>query len=398
MVAALILPLGACLAAQTYVTPQLNLRLENNDNFDMTPAGVPKSDVYGYIADLQALIGIATPRGETSIRPRLRFQEYPDRPDRRRLEGFLDLRSKYRWERSNLLVVARYDRQDYYNTVLPGAGYDPLYPNDPSVPDTAVARRFGDTRDQFKFAPRYSFDTSERTTVGVEAQYTNVAYHTTAPVQTQTDYQYAQGRGFVSWALDPRSDVSVGGYVSKYEARDGSSAADSYGADIGYARRWSEAAGIELTMYYETSDSTDFVPVRTEETTSGWGGEFSAYWKGPVSRWRMRARRSFVPSSYGGLQTADEFRVQYQRNLSTRLAFDGAARYVMERGLTSGNQRNDKDYARLDLSMRWMMTPTVYVEGGYNYIWQQYQSNNSSAANNILFVSVGYQGLGRPWR
>ena len=96
---------GPVEAAETYVRPQVDLRVENNDNFDMTPDPSQDSDVYGYIADLRALIGIATPRSDTSLRPRVRLQEYPDRDDRQRTEAFLDLKSSYRWERSQVLVI-----------------------------------------------------------------------------------------------------------------------------------------------------------------------------------------------------------------------------------------------------------------------------------------------------
>ena len=49
------------LGAQTYVQPAVDLRAEGNDNFDLIPGGSPEGDVYGFIVDLQALIGILHP-------------------------------------------------------------------------------------------------------------------------------------------------------------------------------------------------------------------------------------------------------------------------------------------------------------------------------------------------
>ena len=42
----------------------------------------------GYIAEMDFLMGIRTPKGDTSLRPRVRFQDYPDRDDFERFEGF----------------------------------------------------------------------------------------------------------------------------------------------------------------------------------------------------------------------------------------------------------------------------------------------------------------------
>ncbi|MGB7739908.1 MAG: hypothetical protein WBM03_12415 [Steroidobacteraceae bacterium] len=396
---AFVLPAGAAVAAETYMQPGLNLSTEVYDNFDMEPKTNSDSDVWGYIAELETLIGIATPRSDTSILPRLRFQQYPDRPDRDALEGFLDLESQYRWERSEFNVLAKYDHQDAYNTLLPGAGFDDFDPLDPSTPTSARVRQAKETRDRLEFRPDYTFDVSERVRVGVEGSYENVDFNSDALVQTQVDYENTDLGGSVSWALNPRSNARLGAFGSRYEAKNGSSAADSYGADIGYGYSWSEVAGAGLSVFYEKSDSTSYVPVRTDESFSGWGGNFTAYWKGPASQWRLTTGRAYRPSDKGGRETSDQFRVQYKRKLTARLKFDGAGRYVRERALDSRSSSSDRDYARLDLSLRWMISPTLYLGGGYSYLWQEYMSvGGSTAASNRLFVSFGYSGLGRESR
>ncbi len=243
--AAVALPLGTSLAAQTYVRPQFDLRAETNDNFDLTPGGGSGSDVYGYLADLQALIGIATPRSDTSIRPRVRFQEYPDRDDMERFEAFLDLRSQYKWDRSEFLVLGKYARQDSYNADQPGGEFDPLDPTAPANP-TSGNNLVGETRTLFAIRPNYTFEVTERARVGIEADYQDVSFDTSSGQTTQTDYNFVIGQGYVSWSLDPRSDFSVGAYVSKFEAKDNSTKTDAYGGEIGYQYRWSETVGAEV--------------------------------------------------------------------------------------------------------------------------------------------------------
>jgi len=389
------LPPGTSFAAQTYVQPQFDLRAESSDNFNLIPGGSPDSDVYGYIADLQALIGIATPRSNTSIRPRVRLQEYPDRDDMERLEAFLDVRSQYKWERSEFLVLGKYSRQDSYNADQPSGEFDPLDPNDPADPN-AGNNQVGQTRNLFLIRPNYTFALTERTRLGVEADYQAVRYDADSGQATQTDYDFMIGQGFVSWSIDPRSDFSIGAYVSKYEATDDSSDADAYGGEIGYQYRWSETIGAEVSIVYEQDDTTDYVPVTVKDSTSGWGGTVTGYRQGEVSSWRVTAGRTFIPTGDGGKANSDQFRVQYDRDLSERLSFRGAARYEARTELGGNTGDNDRDYARADLTLKWMMAPTWYLQGGYSYVWEDRASAPGDAANNKLFVSFGYQGLARP--
>ena len=81
--------------ADVRTEPRVDLRVEYNDNLDLDPVTTSDSEVTGYIAEADLLMAIATPRGETSLRPRVRFQDYPDRDDFERFEGFLDMLSTY---------------------------------------------------------------------------------------------------------------------------------------------------------------------------------------------------------------------------------------------------------------------------------------------------------------
>lgn len=391
-----LLPGSLATAADTYVTPQVDLRAEYNDNFRLTPGGAGDS-VNGYIADAQALFGIATPRSDTSIRPRLRLQEYPDEDELQRWEGFLDLRSRYDWQRARLDVLGRYSRQDSYNAETPTGEFDPLAPTDPTNADTGHVL-VGETRDRFLFEPEYVFDLTERWEFGLEVQYEAVRYDADTGQTTQVDYDFLAGGGSVTWALDQRSRVGLGGYVSKYEARDDSTETEAYGVDLGYAYQWSEVIGLEIDVFYEQDDTTDFLPVPGEESTSGWGGAFTGYYEGEVSKWRASVGRNFIPTGSGGKAESDLLRIQYDRDITERLSFRGAGRYEARTSLTERGSSDDRDYARADLSLEYMLAPTWFVRGGYSYIWQDRESATDTADNNKIFLSAGYRGLGRQRR
>jgi len=381
----------AAFAADVRTEPRVDLRAEYNDNLDLDPVTTSDSEVAGYIAEADLLVGIATPRGETSLRPRVRFQDYPDREDFERFEGFLDMLSRYEWQRSNFNFAGNFAHQDLYNFDTPGGGFDPLDPGggDPG----GGADTIGQTRTSLGLAPTFEHQVTERARLGVGVDYLVTQYDADEGQSNRTDYDYGVLDGYLAWALNPSSDFTVGAYVSRYEADDDIETTDAVGGRLGYTYRWSETDGLEATINYERNETESLVPVLFEETTSDFGGRLTAFRKLEVSEWRLSVGRAFVPTGDSGKSVVDQFRIQYDRLLSERLSLRGAARYDKRSGLSSLDEGSDRDYARVDVTMKWLITEKWYVGGGYSYIWEDREQAAGDAYNNRLFINFGYQGL-----
>ena len=289
------------------------------------------------------------------MRPRLKFQEYPDRDDLQRVEAFLDLRSRYNWERSEFLLIGRYALQDSYNVETPSGEFDPLDPNYGNNSDSSNIL-VGETRQRIELNPTFNYSLTERVRAGVGLNYEDVRYDAESGQSTRTDYDFTVVDGSLAWTLTPQSEVGLAVYASQYQAKDDSSETDAYGAGVGYTYQWSEVTGVEARLYYEKNDVTDYVPVKFEESTSGLGGSLTAYRKLEVSDWRFSLSRQYIPTGDGGKSESDQFRLQYNRDFSERLSFLGAARYEMRNALTETGGGDDRDYARLDLSLNWFMS------------------------------------------
>ena len=121
----------------------------------------------------------------------------------------------------------------------------------------------------------------------------------------------------------------------------------------------------------------------------------TAYRKFEVSEWRATAGTAFIPTGDRGKSESNYFRFQYDRLLTERLAFKGVARYDGRSRLGVLGGGTNRDYARADLSLKWFVTPTWYVGGGYSFIWEDREEALSDAHNNRLFINFGYQGLSR---
>jgi hypothetical protein len=390
-----LLPAGSLRAAQTYVQPQVDLRAEANDNWELTPGGSSDSDVYGFIADLQALFGIATQRSDTSVLPRIRLQEYPDREDVSGFEGFFDLRSIYRWETSDFLLNVRYSHQDLYNAELPRGEqvFDPLDPNFGS--DAESGRVIvGEVRDRLRITPAYTYDLSDRLSIGADVNMDISRYNT----DQRDDFDFWKIGAFTTWSLNPRTSIGADVYTSRFETTENTNETDGYGVGVSFVHRQTENIGVEGRLFYESNDVVDFVPVRFEETTSGMGGNLTAFVNGEITQWRFTLEQAFWPTGDGGKSESSQFRAQYRRSLTQHVKFDGTARYFRDRAIGSADDSNDRDYARLELALRYQLAPTWSVSGGYGYTWQEYVDDADDASNNQFFLTVGYRGLDRPYR
>jgi hypothetical protein len=381
-------------AADVSTEPQADLRIEQNDNLDLAPGGSPDSEVEGYLADLSVLFDIRTPRGTTALRPRIRAQEYPDREDFEKVEAFFDMRSAYRWERSTFILDADLSRQDVYNNETPSGVFDPLDPGggDPDSGSIVI----GEVRTAVGLAPTFEHRVSERTSIGVGADLRAARFDAPGDVETKTDYDFGVLRGYLSWALGPRTDFKFDAYGSRYAARDDSRETDAVGGGLGVTHRWSATDGIEATVFYERNETTVFFPFTVEEeNTSNLGGELTAYRKLEVSDWRLSIGREFIPTGDRGKSELTFARAQYNRRLSERLSLHAAARYDSRTSISDLGFSDDRDYARVDLSLRWFLTPTWYIGGGYAYIWEDRQQAPDSADNNKFFINIGYRALSR---
>jgi hypothetical protein len=90
-------------AAQTHLQPQIEAGVEQNTNRNLAINPDDEADVHGYIVTAEVLWSYVTPKTNTEVRPRVRFQEYPDDKEIQRSEQFLDFSTQHRaTERSTL--------------------------------------------------------------------------------------------------------------------------------------------------------------------------------------------------------------------------------------------------------------------------------------------------------
>ena len=398
-VAASLAPVGSAQAAQTFFQPKAEARIEQNTNRTLSIDPATEEDILGYIVDLEGTWTRRTETSDTRIRPRLRFQEYPDNNEIQRSEQFLDLTTRNQVsERSRWELAGSYSRRDAFKSELFDAEFDEL---DPENPDLDVPSDGGDTglvlsddtRTSIRLRPGFSHQFTELTGLGLRASYDNVRYDSDTRGD-RSDYDNVQLNAALTRQLDPRTVLTVGPYAARYETVDDRNTTDSFGVEFGWDRQWSERFDSRFRLYGERSE-IEFRDgaATTEETDNNFGGELAGIYRTETGRIRYSVGRRFEPASAGSRTVMDELRVQYDWNYSQRLGFRTAVRAFQREAQGSSAGGDDRDYARAEFGLTWMMTPTVFVGTGYEYTWQERDREGTSAKNHLAYISFGYLGL-----
>ncbi|MGD0502376.1 MAG: hypothetical protein ABSD02_06525 [Steroidobacteraceae bacterium] len=391
--AAALLAAAPVLAAEYYVQPTASIAAENDSNLDLNPGGMHA--VQGYMGDAAALFSISTPESDTSIRPHIDYRNYPTDSADNRLEEYLDLNSYYKSQRSKASVYFGFERRDEINAELNAAFYNPYGPVLPTNPETGRTIN-GATRTSYILMPDYSYGLTPLTAVGVSAIVQQFQY---SPTNTYDaiDFRYFQAKAYLRFALDQKDDMTVGAYGSKYQATEFDSTATAGGVSLQLDTNWSPLLTTTASVQYQHTTVEDSLPTLFKTTVSPWGANVAVTYKVAASQFRLNGGRVITPSGGGGIYVNDQVQLQYERDFTQRLSLTAAAVALRNHGVTSNVSGDDRTYVRPVVQVKYLLTQTFSVQGGYQYMWEKYQINPDGALNNRVYIQFTYQGLGRQW-
>jgi hypothetical protein len=380
-------------AAEVFVQPSGYVGAESNSNLDLTPGGQP--EVNGYLANLASLIGIATPNSSTTIKPRVDYRNYPDDAGDNRVEEFLDFNSFYKAQRSTASISGTLEHRDEATAELNQATYDEVNPNQPTAPQTGHIVN-GATRDSAYILPSYTYSLAPRLAVGVQGLYQKVNYSPNDDAR-YVDFDYYQGKAYLVWTLNQKSDLTFGGYGNKYNATRFDSKATAEGGSVDFNTTWTPLFSTRASVVLQRSDIESGIPPLFNGTVNTWGGDLTAIYKAVTQQFRADLSRLITPSGGGSVYVNNQLQFEYDRTLTQRLSLTAAALLLRNRAVTAEVSGNGRDYVRTVVEAKWMMTQTWFIQGGYQYTSQKYQIAPDGAANNRLYLRFGYQGLNRQW-
>jgi hypothetical protein len=383
-------------AAQTYWQPEIEASVEQNTNRNLAIDPDLEQDFHGYSLAAGILWGYVTPTSETRLLPRVRLQNFPDDDDAERTEQFFDFSTVHRpTERTSYDLVGRYSREDAVRTELGGAEFDDFDPEDPTDGSATGVVAGDEARTRVQLRPGFNHQWSELTGITVGALAEAIRY--SSDFEDRTEYDFYELGAQLSRQHTPRTRFAAGPVVSRYETRDDRNTTDDYGLEFTAEHRWSEVTRFVGGLWVRRSDVelADGFATLTE-TQTNYGTDLTWIRSTELGRLRLNIGRTLRPSSSGNMVAQDQLRVQYDHDFSERLTMRTALRASSQESVGSFTGGNDRDYARGEVGLTWMLTPTMFVGGRYAYTWREFERDGTSADNHVVVISFGYRGLGRP--
>ncbi len=377
-------------AAEVYWQPSASLTAEGDTNLDLDPGS--NSRTLGALAMVSSVVGITNPDSDVNLRPRLEYRDYPEATQDNRLEAYLDINAVKRWPRSTLSVFGNLEHRDEFNAEFNSALYDNFNPTSPTTPETGKAI-VGGTRNSAYIVPSYNFKFTPLLTGGLSGIYQRIQYSPSDEF-SHVDFQYYLAKASLTWTVSQRSELSVGGFDSKYDALRFDSHAIGAGGSVDFDNHWTQKLSTSASVIFERITITQTAPQILDTSANAWGGTVGVIYAAQVSRFKFNGGRVITPSGGGALYASDQIRFQYDRDITYRFTATAAAIGLRERGVTSNVVGAYRNYLQTVLEAKWMMARTWFLQGGYQYSRQKFQNDPSGAASNRIYIRVVYQGLG----
>jgi hypothetical protein len=321
---------------------------------------------------------------------------YPSQHQLDRVEGILNGNGQYSWQRDRVNFVTYYDHRDDVNAEQPGALDNAINPGvGTTTPGTGQVLK-GVVRDYLILQPSYTHLVTPLSNITLNGEYQRLSY-SSGDTSGHVPFNYYLGRITYNWAQTQRLGLGVNGFAAHYEAGtiDARSNTGGIGGNIRYD--WTPALSGSVTASYDRTQvkqaSRGF-----SETANEWAAQASLTYTGQITTYRATIGRVIVPGASGGLFATDQVQGQYERDLGQRMHFTGAVRYFRDGTLTGFRGNDTRNYLNTAVSLRWMMTRTLFISGAYNFIWQKYVVDPTGANANRVSLSVGYMGLQRQTR
>jgi hypothetical protein len=378
-------------AADVYFQPRMDVTVDGNTNRALDTTGTKEASA-GYYADFGGTLNYLTPDSTVIFRPKVGYEDYPQVGERDSLI-LADLYSDFKTERSDILITGDFDRRSTYGSELADATFNPVNPLQPTAPETGRIN-VSDTRTLGTFSPTYTYELTRRLSWSLggviqDADYSGPSANGFVP------YTYYVESTALGWAATPRVEAKITAFGSEESAKNGTGSVDGGGVTLGFDYKWSSQFSTHVEILGERDDSDTRGPTPVSETSTSGGATVVTQWKGEVSSVMFVAGRTFTPSGAGGKYSLDQVHVEYHRDLAPRWKLTAAGVYDRYTPVTSAVAASDYTYVNVEVSLKWLWTPTWFLATGAEYLFNKLGPPLGSASNDMLYVQVGYEGLSR---
>lgn len=295
---------------------------------------------------------------------------------------------------SALEMAATIDREHEYGSTRARVAY-----RDESALINAFdnqGRFVGDSREQTASASlRRVFEISESETFVALLDGSRVTFVDTPPDSQQDDYDFATGTGQWEWQISERMTFGAG-IVGSWYSSDGrrfSNEVTTAGPAVTMRYELDETMSGFVDLSYRLSDSQVVYLGSISDSDSGsnyYGraGITKRFERGNAS---FEAGRTVQPGSSGRQETRDQIAVAFARELTERgtLHVGATALSSTADGQGSVATADDRRHAFAgDIGIDYELSEHVTVTGGYRYLWQNTDAQDTDAHGQTVSMTL----------
>ena len=385
---------------------QVRVTAESDDNPRLVPEGFEESDSIG-ILDASLTTSFSGQRGDFSIVPRVRVRSYGNErnEDLGGNDYFLRSFAEYRWSVVRLGVRADLSEQSIRSSEIADAT-----PQDPDIDDlqdvSAGTLFFLDrTQERTTAAPYIEFNISDRNSFRFDAQFDEISY--TGPgAANLTDFSNNTLAANLVRSVNARNSVTARVFATSYESarlpdENGDigtgglfkNETDIVGVEGIFSRPITETWTLNLTAGVQRADFLFFDNGEiVDNADSGFAYRLGFRRRSETTATNIDVRRQLSPNSNGFVLRRDEFWIYSRRAFSERVSGNLGFRYSESRGLDNAPDSGDRDYARAELGIEWAITQRLFVNVGYDYVFQEFvESSQAEAQSNSVYVGFTFR-------
>jgi hypothetical protein len=380
-------------AAEWSLGPEIRTGGRYEDNPRLREGGDEDEITGGYL-DLAA---VAERRSDTStfqIRPRLYFDRYDD-SDEDSDDQYLDTVWRTRGQRSTFDFRGNISNQQVRRGETSEVDFAE---SELDEEDQSTSGRIDRRRDRLRWRvrPQYEYDLSQRTKIGVGAEYVDVDYNN-EELGEASDYSNATGRLFIERELSQKNRARLTGFASAYDSSDVNNDSKSFGGALSFERDVTEtfswyASGGAAWTEVEAGDNNE---IDENQTSFLFSSGVKREWE--RTRLQAEASRSLDPSGTGFLKTRDGVRVNLRHQFRPRWTGDLGVYAFRDEDVDDVVEVNKRDYARILTRLSWQMTPEWFIEGSYTYTYQDYDDTPGDADSNAVALGIAYRPVRLRW-
>jgi hypothetical protein len=387
--AALLLGASAASAQAWIFDPRVELQGIYNDNNRLTNDKSQEIEVQGAAIDALVALRKETQTDTFEATPHIRSSFFPDAHSEESTDYYFDLKGSHKTQRTTSNIYAGFADESVVTSDLliadfPGVNLGQTVSGDSGRVSVRNRRR------QYSILPSLDFDWTERRHLTVDAHFVDTSYENTLFEQVgYKDYGVTAG---IKWNTSQRATFEVDAVGSQFSPDDNSPKTTSAGL---YAE-W-RMAPTQVMNYYFRAGVINASQNATATTPSGskasFNGGAGVAWNYQVTRVLLDALRSTSPSSQGAIVNRDELRFSLYRDFSPLFTGFVGARAIRTKGLDQVGitQVLERKYYTGRTGFEWHFNRAYSIEAAYEYKWQKYEGDLTSAASNGVTLSVIYQ-------